>query len=204
MPTPLPLPAQEWHLNFVVPERRLSALGLRLAFGSLLEHGCGSLPLAVYHDEYPANNLALPVPGLAHVAFAHSSWADKPRGGVRKSSMIAGQEHADFAHFAAARTAPRARCGERPKCSGRCTYEDLACDVNQTETAYLSMMSHKVPVVEVGLVVPPETLSPGGRKAQINNGVLELNWNTAACSCKTYPAAASYPPRRRPPLNASR
>ena len=151
----------------------------------------------MYHDEYAMNNLALPVPGLAHLALAHSSWSEKFRGGVRMSSLTTEQENADFEHFASSRTAPRARCGERPQCSGSCTYDDLACDINQTEVAYMSMVSNKVPIVDVGLYVPKQTVEE--QRAQFRRGLIERNWSAAACSCEKYPAAALHP---RPPRAA--
>ena len=89
----------EWHLNRIKPPRRLAALGLRLSLHSLLEHGCATPPKAVYHDDFTANNFALPVPGLPRVAMEHASWAGRSRGGIDISQATTFYENADFAFF---------------------------------------------------------------------------------------------------------
>ena len=93
----------EWHLNRVLnrvpPPRRLAALGLRLSLHSLLEHGCATPPKAVCHDDFTANNFALPVPGLPRVAMEHASWAGRSRGGIDISQATTFYENADFAFF---------------------------------------------------------------------------------------------------------
>ena len=79
----------EWHLNRLPVERRFAGLGLRIAFNSLLRHGCAIPPLLVFHDEYAPNNYALPVPGLPELAVEHHKWARK------SNHWMAGSEHAD-------------------------------------------------------------------------------------------------------------
>ena len=69
----------EWHLNALPPQKRLAALGLRLAFDALLRNGCGAdeaygtaplQRLLIEHDEYPRNNRGEPVHGLPELCDA--------------------------------------------------------------------------------------------------------------------------------------
>ena len=64
----------EWHLNALPAERRLTGLALRLAFDSLLSHGCTNRPTpvpVVQHDEDKLNNFGERVPGLAELLQRH-------------------------------------------------------------------------------------------------------------------------------------
>ena len=61
----------EWHLNYLPPETRLSALSFRHALNATLHAGCARPPTLV-HDEFPPNNAGEVVPGLLHVARLHN------------------------------------------------------------------------------------------------------------------------------------
>ena len=137
----------EWHLNRVPPPKRLAALGVRLSFNSLLQIGCDHPPIAVHHDDFQANNLAVPVPGIQRVAMEHSSWAGKTKGGIDISQGTTFYENADWAYFSRAK---RLSCGA-PRCAGSCDYERLACDFEASRASYVSMVAAKVPVVRAGL-----------------------------------------------------
>lgn len=93
----------EWHLNQLPLPRRLPALGLRLAFHSLLEEGCSSPPRAVFHDDYLGNNLAVPVPFLDDVTTEHSLWALRNESGVRPTAPTVHTLRADKAYLNALR-----------------------------------------------------------------------------------------------------
>ena len=140
----------EWHLNMLAPEKRLSALGMRLAFHALVDAGCGSgraKPAAVWHDDELVNNFAVPVPGLPRIAMEHGAWAGKASGGVDVSQMTTEFLHRDAAYLSsmdAQRVA--AACDRSPRCLGGCRYEWLSCDANAIVEAYRRQMGHKVPV----------------------------------------------------------
>lgn len=71
----------EWHLNSLPQGARLSGLALRHSIARLLSH-CPTPPRSVAHEEYPDENLGLPVDGLADLMLEHNGTA--PRG-VSKS-----------------------------------------------------------------------------------------------------------------------
>ena len=170
----------EWHLNFVPPDRRLAALGLRLSFHTTLQQGCRTPPAGIHHDDFGLNNVALPIPGLSRLALEHSSWAGNSRGGTHILRSTAELELADFDYFDTVRgSLPSARCRAPPSCHGGCVYEGLACDREQTETAYLHMVKNKRPVRRAGLLP----------KAGL---VMRANWSVDACRCEAYPAVPQH------------
>ena len=71
----------EWHLNSLPQSARLSGLALRHSIARVLRH-CPTPPRSVAHEEYPDENLGLPVDGLADLMLEHNGTA--PRG-VSKS-----------------------------------------------------------------------------------------------------------------------
>ena len=117
----------EWHLGTAEPERRLAGLGMRLAFDSMLHHGCVTPPLAVLHDEFPGNNLDVPIPGLLELARQREVTA------TGTSQWARDKRKKDHQHFAAlqavhAASSPQllskpriyAAAGARPRCYGAC------------------------------------------------------------------------------------
>ena len=58
----------EWHLNGVVPERRLAGVLMRNHLDALLRRGCRTAPQTILHDDDFANNFGEPVPGLTQLA----------------------------------------------------------------------------------------------------------------------------------------
>ena len=198
----------EWHLNMLPPERRLSALGLRLGFRGLLANGCAHPPRVVEHDEFTANNQALPVPGLPRVLLEHSAWAGKSRGGSHISAWTASLEVQDAAYFtqrrsegeAAARHHTATCSAAPPRCAGSCDYEDLACSVPTAREAYLSMMERRLPVRTAGLfgdaAASPQPRSAAARASSSPPGNIIINasddpWHNRLpgamhCECARY------------------
>ena len=149
----------EWHLNIAPIGSRLAALGLRLAFQSLLEQGCETPPVC-FHDEYGANNVAVPVPGLQNVAVEHTNWAKKqslaelngkPQGERPRAATlrqlradqisIASEQHVDI-------DCGRART---QRCFGACQYEHFACNSSLVNASYqLAVGTPTSPVYEDG------------------------------------------------------
>ena len=64
----------EWHLNSLPQRSRLSGLALRHSIARMLEH-CPTPPRTVAHEEFPDENLGLPVDGLARLALEHNGTA---------------------------------------------------------------------------------------------------------------------------------
>ena len=64
----------EWHLNSLPQRSRLSGLALRHSIAQMLEH-CPTPPLSVAHEEFPDENLGLPVEGLTRLALEHNGTA---------------------------------------------------------------------------------------------------------------------------------
>lgn len=192
----------EWHLNMLPPEQRLSALGLRLNFGTLLEHGCTTPPMRIHHDEFPANNQALPVPGLARVLLEHSSWSGESRGGRRHSAWTAGMEREDAEYFAGRRDGVAAeaqqrqaeQCAKRhPRCSGTCDYEALRCDTVMAQDAYETMLENRLPVTELGLFARQNATSDaraqraGAHGDALGKARRPLMAGVMHCGCERYP-----------------
>ena len=71
----------EWHLNSLPQSSRLSGLALRHSIAQVLSH-CPTPPRSVAHEEYPDENLGLPVDGLARLTLEHNGTAPP---GVSKS-----------------------------------------------------------------------------------------------------------------------
>ena len=150
----------EWHLNQLPFGQRLRGLGLRLALHTMLEEGCTTPPVAIYHDDYPGNNYAVPVPGLHDLVASHGLWAGKDRpGGVRPSAFTVNSLRADQAALAklrssregepdAAQASPQpatAPCQGPVRCMGSCRPERLACDERFAAAAYeFELRKHKV------------------------------------------------------------
>ena len=67
-----------WHLNTLPQSSRLSGLALRHSIAQVLSH-CPTPPRSVVHDEYPDENLGLPVDGLARLTLDHGSSTMGPR-----------------------------------------------------------------------------------------------------------------------------
>lgn len=105
----------EWHLNSAPAETRLSALALQHSLVPLLEAGCATPPAAVFHEDPPMNNAAVPVPGLAELLATHSTAAEPvcvaPRYGGQPSSWTGGWLRADRVHLDRLREEPPAAEG---------------------------------------------------------------------------------------------
>ncbi|KAL3929840.1 MAG: hypothetical protein SGPRY_001789, partial [Prymnesium sp.] len=142
----------EWHINSVEPSQRLSALGFRLSFYSMLRHGCEKPPVAVFMEDYIPNNYAVAVPGLFRVAMEHTSWSGPTRGGVRLSSITSRFEKKDAAFFKdTTQESLDEKHAHAPQCHGSCFYEELSLNLSATHAAYKLMQQNKVPVVKDGL-----------------------------------------------------
>ena len=140
----------EWHLATTAPEQRLAGLGLRLAFDGLLRDGCAQPPLAVLHDEFAANNLNTPVPGLRELLEQREPYYPPSRwtaGVWSKDEAHLRARKAEAAHLGASEAARQAKAssiatpmsvGEQPRCYGSCPtrcYDDLRF-VNESELSY--------------------------------------------------------------------
>lgn len=145
----------EWHLNSLPLPRRLSGLGLRLSFHELLEQGCQTPPRAVHHDDFAANNVAVPVPGLDEVAVEHAAWATKaqagPERGRRPSSFTVLQLKADEAWLSehdgdsfSSSCSGGGGAGRPTRCAGDCRYEAMACSWNHSAESYRRQMRNPV------------------------------------------------------------
>ena len=135
----------EWHLNLRPLGQRLKALALRLSLHSLLEDGCAVPPRALYHEEYPPTNFAVPIPGLHDVLAEHSLWAGKDvAGGVRPSAptvtrLRADQKLLNHTREQAAASDGDPSCaygGGAVRCLGWCRHEQLACNASRAAASY--------------------------------------------------------------------
>ena len=74
----------EWHINFVQPQERLAALGLRLTLDDLIAHGCPrrERQRVIEHDELQ-NARSFRIPGLSERARFHNGID-----GAIKASML--------------------------------------------------------------------------------------------------------------------
>lgn len=134
----------EWHLNKVTPEARLAALSLRLSLQTLLAHGCLAPPRRIHHDEFAPNNQAAPVPGLRELSVRHAPWES-----LRTNPWTRALLQADKVYLSSRvgtggvdRATPSV-CA-RTRCSGTCTFENLACDTHASAASYRASLAHPI------------------------------------------------------------
>jgi FkbM family methyltransferase len=139
----------EWHLGIAPPEERLAGLSLRIALDAMLREGCPVPPRAVLHDEFGANNLEIPVPGLRELAVQRQpSFRFGEQSHVSAGRWTHGRWATDRAHLAARRAEERPEqrgvgrmgrpLGDSPRCYGACPtrcYDDPAW-INASEASY--------------------------------------------------------------------
>ena len=97
-------------------------------------------------------------------------------------------------------------CALRPRCVGSCDYERLACDLDVSRAAYMSMVENKIPVVRAGLI-PDPAIAAAARIAARNRSAagsstgaesaltdrqrsdaFAQRMSVTSCECVSYPA----------------
>jgi hypothetical protein len=120
----------------------LEGLALRLTLDAMLHDGCEVPPLAILHDEFVANNIDVPIPGLRELV----EWRTPSQ--EAKGSWTQGIWRRDMEHLTSRRALALPiepirvgqvrSVGERPRCYGACPTRCLADlhYVNASERSY--------------------------------------------------------------------
>ena len=177
-------------------EKRLAALGLRLAFNLLMAHGCSVPPASILHDDYPSNNAALPVPGLPEVA-AHFA----VREGASSDAKLQAVDLARIGLVNGTSCPP-------PRCHGFCRFDRLRCDASHLALHHRSALDNAVadlgPALLTELADPralfasrcaevPVAVAPDAQPSpeeESRSSIEELFWRDAAAARSASGASA--------------